>query len=175
MTGLKTKDFLYFGSSPLSIVRENVEVENTVIAEGKAGIISLSQGDNKIGNVLYSVVEYGEEKFLSFEGLASKVEGKGVGTKLICELVKLSKDLGGKGRLIAQASPFRSQNNSGQDTKRPMSNLGFYYKLGFRADNAEKDKKIKDCIEKGDSIPLSLNVFTNISLSEEAGPLEPAL
>ena len=48
-----------------------------------------------------------------------------------------------------------------------MTNLGFYYKLDFRADAPAIDAKIQECINKCEEIPLSLNIFTKISLTED--------
>ena len=132
--------------------------------KGLAGSITIkdSQG-TQLGNVNYSILEQNGRKVLKFEGLESNKSGMNIGTKLIEELVLKSIELGAEGRLIAEASPATGSGANG----RPMSNLGFYYKLGFRADDPTIDAKIRECIESGKEIPLSLNIFTKISLTEE--------
>ena len=118
--------------------------------------------NDEFGNVLGSVMLKAEcivngKTYLQFEGLQSNVDGLGIGTKLIQELEKKSIELGHEGRLIAEASPFIS--NGGN---KPRTNLGFYYKLGFRATDSEIDKQITQCIQEGKDIPISLNCFTQI-------------
>ncbi len=132
--------------------------------KGLVGTITLknSQGE-PYGNVNYSVLEQNGKKVLKFEGLESKKSGMNIGTTLIEELVKKSVELGAEGRLVAEASPSIGSGANG----RPMSNLGFYYKLGFKADDPAIDAKIQECIDNRKEIPLSLNIFTKISLTEE--------
>lgn len=118
--------------------------------------------NDEFGNVLGSVQTDKElivngKTYLHFEGLQSNVDGLGIGTKLIRELEKKSFELGHEGRLIATASPFPSTG-----TKKPLTNLGFYYKLGFKATDSEIDKQITQCIREGKEIPLSLNSFVQI-------------
>ncbi|MBO5738453.1 hypothetical protein J6R97_03850 [bacterium] len=132
--------------------------------KGLTGSITIkdSQG-TQLGNVNYSILEQNGRKVLKFEGLESNKSGMNIGTKLIEELVLKSIELGAEGRLIAEASPATGSGANG----RPISNLGFYYKLGFKANDPVIDAKIRECIESGKEIPLSLNIFTKISLTEE--------
>ena len=95
--------------------------------------------------------------YLHFEGLQSNVDGLGIGSKLIHELEKKSIELGHEGRLIAHASP-----SPATGCKKPLTNLGFYYKLGFKATDSEIDKQITQCIREGKDIPISLNYDVQI-------------
>ena len=92
---------------------------------------------------------------IHFEGLVSNVEGLGIGTKLIDELVKMSKAKGCEGRLLATASPMKGVNGK-------LTNLEFYYKKGFKAVSPEKHTMIEECIQQNKEIPLALNFFTEI-------------
>ena len=125
--------------------------------------------NDEFGNVLGSVQTDKElivngKTYLHFEGLKSNVDGLGIGTKLIRELEKKSFELGHEGRLIATASPFPSTG-----TKKPLTNLGFYYKLGFKATDSKIDKQITQCIREGKDIPLSLNSFVQIEYIPKKG------
>lgn len=168
-----------FSTNDVEEVRENTKISNDIEVKeigkseleveyndykGLSGSITIknSQGE-QLGNVNYSILEQNGKKVLKFEGLESKKSGMNIGTKLIEELVMKSIELGAEGRLIAEASPSIGSGANG----RPMSNLGFYYKLGFKADDPTIDAKIRECIESGKEIPLSLNIFTKISLTEE--------
>lgn len=168
MFKLKEQDCLYYKSIH-GIICEPITVECVGYGEdGRSGVVFLNGCDNEIGCVQYCMVEKDNKKMLKFEGLASGVEGKGVGTKLILTLIRLSKEMGGNGRLTAQASPFILTDKFCNKINRPLSNMGFYYKLGFRSDDKEKDKRIKEFIKRDEDIPLGLNTFADISLSEEA-------
>ena len=167
MSIFQKDDFLYYKNSSGSIVREVITVEK-VINTSNSGALSILNENEDMGVVMYSVCEKNGVKVLNFQGLCSFVEGKFVGTKLVYELIKLSKEMGCDGRLAAQASPFRLSQNPGVKIDRPLSNLLFYYKLGFRADDEKKNRDILQFIKQGEKIPLGLNVFTDISLSKEA-------
>lgn len=118
--------------------------------------------NDEFGNVLGSVQTDKEllvngKTYLHFEGLQSNVDGLGIGTKLIQELEKQSVKLGHGGRLIATASP-----SPATGCKKPLTNLGFYYKLGFKATDSKIDKQITQCIREGKDIPISLNYDVQI-------------
>lgn len=109
---------------------------------------------DEFGNLL-GVVNYDRvvnlndgSQALHFQGLVSNVEGVGVGTRLIEELVKISENMGFEGRLAATASSMRADK---------LTNLGFYYKLGFEATDAQKHSQILDCIQNKKEIPIALN------------------
>lgn len=143
----------------------NFKIIDDVINEGANGILSLSDKSGKVvGTVNYDVRELNGQKVLHFEGLESKLVGQGVGSQLIEELVKKSVELGAGGRLVAQASPMKSVSGK-------LTNLEFYYKLGFRAADDTKHKQILECIEQGKEIPLSLNVFTDIYLTQKSSEI----
>lgn len=97
------------------------------------------------------------KSYLKIEGLNSNVDGLGIGSKLIHELEKKSIELGQEGRLIAHASP-----SPATGCKKPLTNLGFYYKLGFKVTDSEIDKQITQCIREGKDIPISLNYDVQI-------------
>lgn len=169
MIKVKKQDCLYYKTSSQVLAAMPVNIEHMYMGKDKfCGSISITNDEKNIGNVQYGVYEKSGIKYIRFEGLSSHVEGKGVGTKLISELIKLSKEMGCEGRLTAQASPTSSYNNTAGESKRALTNMEFYYKLGFRADDEAKDNKIKSYIDKGERVPLSLNVFTEINLSKEA-------
>lgn len=164
------KDFLFHRTSSGEIKPYPIEIEHIEIINGYAGGISLhDKASGKVlGGVTYNTIKNQDgQKNLHFEGLSSNVEGLGVGTKLILELIKISQEIGAEGCLSANASPYRNSNDSKQSL-RPLTNMEFYYKLGFNADDKVKDKEIRELLEKGEHIPLRLNVFTDISLSKEA-------
>ncbi len=168
MFSFKRKDCLYYKSAH-GVICEPITIESlSYDEEFKNGIVSLNDSSGEIGCVQYCMIEKDGKKTLKFEGLASGVEGKGVGTKLILTLVQLSREMGGHGRLTAQASPFILLGKFDSKIRRPLSNMGFYYKMGFHADDKEKDNRIKELIKRNENIPLELNTFANISLSEEA-------
>lgn len=168
MFKLNGQDCLYYKSTR-GIICEPITVECIGYGEeGRSGVVSLSSCDNEIGCVQYCMIEKDNKRTLKFEGLASGVEGKGVGTKLILTLIQLSKEMGGNGSLTAQASPFILLDKFDNKINRPLSNMGFYYKLGFHADDKEKDRRIKEFIKRDEDVPLGLNTFADISLSAEA-------
>lgn len=98
---------------------------------------------------------------LEVSELVSLAKGKGVGTRLIEELVRYSKKIGLGGNLHATASPYNKGVNAGR------SNLGFYYKMGFRATDDAKHLEIQKLLDEGKDIPLSLNCMTDIYLTPE--------
>lgn len=111
---------------------------------------------NSLGVVTYNLWTLKDgSKILNFEGLHSNAEGLGIGTKLIENLVKVSEELGAEGRLLATASPSPGRANQ-------LTNLGFYYKLGFEAVDKQKHAQIQDCIKNNKPIPLELNHNTEI-------------
>ena len=135
-----------------------INPDNIKIESSNTGISINDEFGNVLGSVMFKAECIVNGKtYLQFEGLQSNVDGLGIGTKLIQELEKKSIELGHEGRLIAEASPFIS--NGGN---KPRTNLGFYYKLGFRATDSEIDKQITQCIQEGKDIPISLNCFTQI-------------
>lgn len=145
-----------------SAKKVDIAISHTETVKGKAGQISIIAKDNSvIGVVNYDCRVVNGEKVLHFEGLDSKQQGLGIGTKLIQELVQKSKELGADGRLVAQASPAKAVNGK-------VTNLGFYYKLGFKAVDEQKNAKIEEYINNGKEIPLELNVFTDIYLTKDA-------
>jgi GNAT superfamily N-acetyltransferase len=165
----KKQDCLYYKTSSQVLAAMPVNIERMYVGKDKlCGSINIANDEKNIGDVQYAVCEKSGIKYIKFEGLSSHVEGKGVGTKLILELIKLSKEMGCEGRLTTQASPYTSHNNPAGENKRPLTNMEFYYKLGFIADDEAKDNEIKSYIDKGERVPLILNMFTGISLSKEA-------
>ena len=126
-------------------------INDTTIPK-EAGIISILDKNNIIGTVSYDVQTMLDtsEKILHFQGLKSEVAGQGVGTRLINELIETSKKLGCEGRLIANASPNLSVSGK-------LTNLDFYYKMGFRATNPQKDAKILELFKDKKEIPIILN------------------
>ena len=140
---------------------ENFKVERIGTYQNKCGVLVLKNSNGeKVGDVNYDLREVNGQKVLHFEGLKSNISGAGVGSKLIQELVKLSNELGAEGRVVATASPMMSPDGK-------LTNMGFYYKLGFKATDATKDAEIRQLLAEGKEIPISLNVFTDIELTPE--------
>lgn len=110
---------------------------------------------NELGQVHYSLYE---KNVLKFEGLHSNVEGCGLGTRLITELKNLAKD-NGCNKLIATASMSTGAAN------RPLTNMPFYYKLGFKASNKDRHNQILDCINNNKPISFELNNMVDIELN----------
>lgn len=154
------------------------KVERIGTSQNKCGVLELQNSNGEqVGVANYDLREINGQKVLHFEGLKSNISGAGVGSKLIQELVKLSNELGAEGRVVATASPMMSPDGK-------LTNMGFYYKLGFKATDATKDAEIRKLLGEGKEIPVSLNVFTDIELtpdgivkntlsSKEAKKLEP--
>ncbi len=146
-------------NQPIKVDTENLQIEKNSAVQGKVGFISISDKfGNSLGSVSYNLVEVDGQKSLHFEGLVSNVEGAGIGSRLIQELTLVSRDLGAEGRLTASASP--SANRGGK-----LTNIEFYYKLGFKAVDPAKDAAIREYIERGEEVPLQLNIFTDIELN----------
>lgn len=172
-------------TNPSKIATQKTDNKNTEFkleknesVPNQCGVLELQDiSDKQAGVVNYDLREINGQKVLHFEGLKSNISGAGVGSKLIKELVKLSNELGAEGRVVATASPMMSPNGK-------LTNMGFYYKLGFKATDATKDAEIRKLLAEGKEIPVSLNVFTDIELtpdgivkntlsSKEAKKLEP--
>lgn len=138
---------------------KTAEVENIVIIKDNCGSLSLTDSSGKtLGSVQYAIKDEGNKKVLTFEGLKADIQGQGIGSRLIEELIKVSKQMGAEGRLYAVASPTQAGNGK-------ITNIEFYYKLGFKAVNPEIDAEIKSFTDKGEPVPARLNVFTEIELS----------
>ena len=137
------------------------KVERIGTSQNKCGVLELQNSNGEqVGVANYDLREINGQKVLHFEGLKSNISGAGVGSKLIQELVKLSNELGAEGRVVATASPMMSPDGK-------LTNMGFYYKLGFKATDATKDAEIRKLLAEGKEIPISLNVFTDIELTPE--------
>ena len=145
----------------IELKQEDFKVERIGTSQNKCGVLELQNSNGEqVGVVNYDLREVNGQKVLHFEGLKSNISGAGVGSKLVQELVNLSKELGAEGRVVATASPMMSPNGK-------LTNMGFYYKLGFKATDATKDAEIRQLLAEGKEIPISLNVFTNIELTPE--------
>ena len=146
-------------SSKSKIDFSKVKTEHTEVVKGQAGQVSLTDETGLLlGVVNYNIVEKDGVKSLNFEGLKADVQGQGVGTKLLGELVKISEHLGAEGRLTAEASPMGAGPNG------TITNIEFYYKLGFKAIDPKINDEICSYIVKGEPVPIRLNVFTKIEL-----------
>ncbi len=88
-------------------------------------------------------------------------------TKLIKKLVEISESLWKWWHIEATAA-FFIKDWSIQKTsyRNQLTNLGFYYKLWFKAKNLQTHKLIQEYIDKWEEIPLELN-RANIYLSDE--------
>ncbi|MBR1775459.1 FHA domain-containing protein [bacterium] len=142
----------------IKVDTENLQVEKQSAADGRMGFVNITdKSGNNLGYVNYNLVEVNGQKSLHFEGLVSNVEGAGIGSRLIQELILISKELGAEGRLTASASPMANRGGK-------LTNIEFYYKLGFKAVDPAKDAAIREYIERGEDVPLQLNIFTDIEL-----------
>ena len=133
-----------------------VNINKATIEVSENSISISDEFGNLLGHVSVDgggVILKDGSKALHFQGLVSNVEGVGIGTKLIQELVKISEARGFEGRLIATASSMRADK---------LTNLGFYYKLGFKATDTQKHTAILDCIKNNKEITIELNHNTEI-------------
>ena len=162
-------DFLIYKNASGKLESFPVIIETTEDGKGITGNLCIYNptSNELLGTVNYTLEENNKKKSLSFEGLVSHTEIKGIGTKLILELINISKNFGADGVLTAKASPYRLL-ESDQKTAKPLTNIPFYYKLGFQATNPDRHNAIKMLLEEKKDIPLGLNAFTYIELSKEA-------
>ena len=165
MATIQKKDYLIYKNASGKLERSPVIIENLEIVKGQTGKISIldPNTDKILGSIDYGSATINNEKALKFEALVSHIEGKGVGTKLILELINISRKIGANGILIAEPGPF-----SGSQISRPLTNIPFYYKLGFQAINPDRHNAIKKLLEEKKDIPLGLNINAYIKLSKEA-------
>lgn len=87
-------------------------------------------------------------------------------TQLIKKIVEISEKLWKWWHIEAEASPYFSFNWQ-KSYRNQLTNLWFYYKLGFKAKDPEIHKKIQEYIDKWEEIPLWLNAKTSIYLTDE--------
>ena len=159
---------LHFAESPIShisIPKGSMAAPRfKAVVNDLTGEISLySEQGSLVGDVAMSQLVKSKKTgilSLKFDGLNSYQQGSGVGTQLIEELVKLSNSLGAEGRLVATASPLRMVNGR-------FTNLGFYYKMGFRAVDESKHLEIQKLLDEGKEIPLGVNAMTDIYLTPD--------
>ena len=162
MEEITKEDSLIYRNASGKLESSPVIVEMSL---GKAGYVSLldPKTHKLLGTVSYELQPTETKKLLKFEGLVSHVEGKGVATKLILELIKISKQLGAEDGLVASASTYNMS-----ATARPLTNIPFYYKLGFQAKNPNTHNEILKSLKKNEPFPLKLNHDVGIELSKEA-------
>ena len=134
---------------PIKVDLDKIKIEKT-----QFGVNFYDEFGNNLGDVQYTI---SNKNVLKFEGLHSYVEGCGIGTKLINELKKIAQS-NGCNKICADASPSTGAGN------RPLTNIPFYYKVGFKATNPETHKQILDCLNNNKPIPYELNFFTHIEL-----------
>ena len=134
---------------PIKVDLDKIKIEKT-----QFGVNFYDEFGNSLGDVQYTI---SNKNVLKFEGLHSYVEGCGIGTKLINELKKIAQS-NGCNKICADASPSTGAGN------RPLTNIPFYYKVGFKATNPETHKQILDCLNNNKPIPYELNFFTHIEL-----------
>lgn len=134
---------------PIKVDLDKIKIEKTQFS-----VNFYDEFGNSLGDVQYTI---SNKNVLKFEGLHSYVEGCGIGTKLINELKKIAQS-NGCNKICADASPSTGAGN------RPLTNIPFYYKVGFKATNPETHKQILDCLNNNKPIPYELNFFTHIEL-----------
>lgn len=161
---INTNDFLIYKKASGELERSPVIIRHNKTAKD-ISLLDPNTGEI-LGSVMYTDInEINNKKMLKFEKLQSNIDGKGIGTKLILELTKISKELGANGALTSEASPLP---NPDAKVKKPLTNMLFYYKCGFQAKIPELHNKIKELLAAGKDIPLGLNVLKDIELSKEA-------
>ena len=89
------------------------------------------------------------------------------GTELMRKIVELSEALWKWWHIELTASPYIDAGRWKKSYRSWLTNLWFYYKLGFRAKDPKIHKKIQEYIDKWEDIPLWLNARTDIYLSDE--------
>ena len=132
---------------PIKVNTETMTI-NIKFAKGEDGKIDIK---DERGNLL-GVAEFRtNNKEIYIDSIGSFVNGAGIGTRIINELIKIAQKENLKLTATAVAcTGFGSSSKS-------ASNLGFYYKMGFRVTEPEHDRLIRECLDKGIDIPVFLN------------------
>jgi len=109
---------------------------------------------NLIGSIAYELQNNGQD--LDFMNLSTAVNGLGLGRMLVEEVIKIGKESGKNITATANVGW------NGLGINKKATNLGFYYKMGFRATDKGVDKLIQQYIKEGKEIPPSLNQSVKI-------------
>ena len=81
-------------------------------------------------------------------------------TKLVQKLVEVSRSKWKNGVLTAVATPFMISDKPSH--RKENTNLGFYYKMWFRAKDEKIHQEIMKYLDKWEKIPISLNINTDL-------------
>ncbi len=130
------------------------KIQTKVDDHGNGGIITITdEFGNELGHAMYEIRNdaMGKGQLYGF-GLASKVSGIGIGTRLTLERAKIARGLGIDFVIDAQAGDY-----SGMSHNKFPTNLKYHYQSGFRAYDEGINKLVEEAIEKGYKIPVSIN------------------
>lgn len=81
-------------------------------------------------------------------------------TKLVEKIIELSKSEWKNWKVTAIANPFLISNK--RSYRKEITNLGFYYKLWFRAKDEEIHQEIMEYLDSWEEIPINLNINTEL-------------
>lgn len=81
-------------------------------------------------------------------------------TKLVEKIIELSNSEWKNWKVTAIANPFLISNR--RSYRNEITNLGFYYKLWFRAKNEEIHQEIMKYLDSWKDIPINLNINTEL-------------
>ena len=125
------------------------KIQINIDKHDNGGLVTITdEFGNELGHAMYEI-RRGE---LYGFGLASKVSGIGIGTRLTLERAKIAKELGLDFVIDAQAGDY-----AGMSHNKFPTNLKYHYQSGFRAYDEGVNKLIEEAIEKGYKIPVSIN------------------
>ena len=126
-----------------------VNPDKMVLKNNNNGVVKIL---DEYGNVLGSVRYVKDPYALYFYELISYSNSLNIGKKLINEIIRMASEKNIPIYAVANFEP-----SVGGGSLKPSSNLGFYYKMGFRAIDSDIDKLVRQCIENNFKIPVSIN------------------
>ena len=125
-----------------------VNPDKITINKNSKGIVRIEdEYNNLLGSIKYVVIH---DNTLYFYEFISHSNGLNIGKRLINEIIKIADN-----REIYAVANFEPSIGGG--SLKPSSNLGFYYKMGFRAIDSGIDKLVRQCIKNNFKIPVSIN------------------
>lgn len=121
---------------------------------------------DKEGHILGEAQCSCREDNYHFDCFSSAVNGLGIGT-LILDEIKKKAEKNNMGITALADSGY----DGIEGAQKKYKNLAFYYKMGYRAQDAGADKLIQECIDRGFEIPNTLNMMRPIRYVGKNSPL----